>query len=368
MRAYNAYTKAAESLIFADFISISPCMKLGSFSGGLSDASYMFSPKHMNIDIPAHTNDECVTPLGITCCEPLSAQTDMSAAIFRIRLAELCREAADASPCDFNDVKSVDYNVVLALDQKFNTFRESLPAYLSLDIPHVEGAGHTKRNLQDTSIVKLATHFVILSRLCRLHRPYFMQSARNTRYSFSHRACVAAAQEMLDIRVAMEQTAGGSGVFAGFWTLLNHGFIAALILATDVSFNDASRQAQHRRKQVLDMCAAMERSLEDGFGARMEGVQRNLQTLIATVKRRKGGDTDLPASSQPVALSPVVDRMPTGPEVAAGGFDSFTDIGHLLLDFVDLVPEMDGQQWDSFFENTYEGLGQSTQPWNLRTT
>ncbi|KAJ6782705.1 hypothetical protein PWT90_07592 [Aphanocladium album] len=433
MRACSAYTKAAESLIFAGSVSITLGMKyvvtvsnlahlylhsrgmgndamrllmhciglmrlmdlarldtparkrerdengcdvleiemlrrvwLGSFGGGLSDGSYIFSPKHMNIEMPVHTNDDCVTPLGITCCQPLSVPTDMSTAILRIKLAELCREAADALPFEFGDIESVDYSVVLAIDQKFNAFRQSLPVYLSLESPMAEGGGHTKEHGQTMRIRKLGMHFVLLSRLCRLHRPYFMQSVKNPRYAFSHRACVAAAQEMLDMHVSMEQSGREFGIPGGPWTLLNHGFVAALILATDASFDDTSRQAQRRRKQVHDMCDAMERSSDDPSGAKMEGVQRNLQTLMAVIKQRKCGSHDSsleqPASSGPSVLNSVANGMPLDEHVVGGELDSFMNSGQFLLDFVELVPEVEVQEWDSFFETTYHGLWNFGQP------
>ncbi|CEJ82068.1 hypothetical protein VHEMI02159 [[Torrubiella] hemipterigena] len=107
------------------------------------------------------------------------------------------------------------------------------------------------------------------------------------------------------------------------------------------------------------MCNLMERSIDDSRSV-VVGLQHNLQTLVSTLRP---GKTDRPVVSNtllPVAHSALLAPINRSPTQAADVTLSKTvplpmefDIDQLFLDFVELVPGMDGSQWDSLFENVY---------------
>lgn len=316
----------------------------------------------MNIDLPSHVDDEYVTPEGVTNIQPLSKRTVMSTFLYRVRLATICREIVDALPSQLQDTEPADYSLILELDKKFTDFRENLPPHFVIRGTLDEEINNAVHDHSLSFVLnKFVMDFTLLIRVCRLHRPYFMLGMGDARYAYSHKACVRAAQSALDLRLAMDKVGKLTGLFTNWsWVVMHNSFIAALILATEVSYNPAAEDAERRREQVLSMCNLMERSIDES-GSVVVGLQHNLQTLVSTLRP---GKTDRPVVSNtllPVADSALLAPINQSPTQAAAdvtlsetvAMPMEFDIDQLFLDFVELAPDMDGSQWDSLFENVY---------------
>lgn len=102
----------------------------------------------------------------------------------------------------------------------------------------------------------------------------------NPRYACSHKACIGSAQKVLELRRSVDEIDSTVGLkLARFWTVMHHVFIAALVLAMDVSFNPRAPDAEARKAKVLAAYQTLEKPQQES-NCLMEGIQKNLQTNI----------------------------------------------------------------------------------------
>jgi hypothetical protein len=192
----------------------------------------------------------------------------------------------------------------------------------------------------------------------------------------------------------MDQVGDKTGYHpARFWKIMQHVYFAALTLATDVSINPDLPDVEDRKSKVLAAYRILESSKAES-NALMEGVQKNMQTLLATLEsrrprrqsersgpssKRKRADTEHEeafsdrhlfadsgkSSSAMISRefpSPMVEDRPFGDGMGEDmdspmgfGMDAFgTD--QLWTDFLAIAPEMEGQDWNFFLDNMYTGL------------
>ena len=342
--------------------------RLSAFSGGPFDGAYIVQPRFMNVDMPKNADDHLITDDEAAHDLPSSVPTSMSAFIYRIKLADVCREVVDAMPWACAQPEAVDYDLILAMDKKFQSYLDDLPEFLRLDPASIDQCRQLCNDRPMIALHRLALNFSAHSRLCRLHRHYFLDVSTNPAYLDSRSSCIRSAQTVLKLRRDMDDVAEKLGIrIAQSWIVMQHVFIAGLILAMEVSFNPSSWDAEIRKAKVMATCDILERSREES-DAVMEGVQRNLQTLLSTLHKQR------PPSEEPRAV-PVetnINSQPTisahHPTVAATeGFSSEisyethierfgdyvspmdTDNGNwdqLWSDFLAVAPELDGPQWN----------------------
>jgi hypothetical protein len=87
----------------------------------------------MAVNIPRNIDDKDLIYTNPPINRPLSEPTAMSYNIQRIKLADLCREVIDLIPISVCDTSIVDYQQVIALDQRFDAFLQELPIFLRND-------------------------------------------------------------------------------------------------------------------------------------------------------------------------------------------------------------------------------------------
>lgn len=326
----------------------------------------------MNVRLPANMDDVNVTADMIEQEVPLSVPSDMTAFIHRVRISELCREVVDALPSQFHDVEEVDYQIILEMDKKFRKFLDELPVFFRLDLESIEQSKSICRERPMIGLQRIFVNFSIHVRLCRLHRPYHLEGLTNPNYAYSHKACIGDAQRVLDLRRIMEEYGAPLGMNpTRSWIVMQHVSIAALILATDVSFNPQAENAANRKSKVLATCELLEKSIEES-GSIMEGVQRNMQTLISTLQKERSESvsqgrnttphitTDSEQPRDTVMADDVGQVLQTmggdtvGFAVGSDGFldDLVTDQSDwdkMWKDFMTIAPELDMAQWDLLF-------------------
>ena len=361
---------------------ISP--RLGAFSGGPREGVYMFQPRYMNVHYPSNTDDDLITSTGVDDY-PLSTPTSMSGFIQRLKLADLCRQIVDTMPSMFLDENEPDYESVLKMDQKLRNHLEDLPTFFQLDRLSIQESQNVCRDRPHIRWQRLGVHFSLHVRLCRLHRAYHLLGSTDPKYAYSRGTCVRSAHTVLELRRSMDDLSSQDGIKpARFWVVMQHVFIAALTLATDVSFNPGAPDADVRRTKVIAACRMLERSQEES-SALVEGIQKSMQTLLATFQESradprsssqsyngtKTGDmsssvpegvmTDQQLSTEPNSFSrheatePSVDGLIlTGTEPREGGelteTESDGSLDQLWSEFLAAAPDLDSSQWTSLLD------------------
>ncbi|KAE8343570.1 hypothetical protein BDV24DRAFT_172593 [Aspergillus arachidicola] len=325
---------------------------LNSFSGGPQEGAYFIQPKHMMVNYPTNTDDEFITPTGILQDRPLSQPSSLSAFIYRVKLATLCREVVDAMPSIWLEAQEPDYETTLALDRKFQNFLSDLPTFFKLDPGSIEQSKKICEERPYIPVQRISLHFSLHTRLCRLHRPYHLEGVTNPKYSYSHRACIQSAQRVLELRRLMDDAGARIGLKPGrFWTTNQHAFLAALILATDVSFNPDAPDAEARKAKVLAAYETLEKSMEES-SILVETIQKNMQTLMSTLHRQlprllAGGAPQNNDNSRGLQNT----SMPRRQE---------EDWDQLWSDFLAVAPELDIPQWNSLLDDMDFNFGEST--------
>lgn len=335
--------------------------RLLSFHGSPHEAAYTFHPQHMNVNLPCNTDDEFITSTGIQEDFPLSVPTSMSAFIMRVKSSSLCREVIDALPSILLDSTEPDYHTILALDAKFQDFLNELPVYFKTDPVSIEQSREICKERPTIAWQRITLHFGVHTRLCRLHRPYHLEGITNTRYAYSHKVCIQSAQTVLELRRSMDEIGLKVGLKAGrFLTVMHHVFFAALILAMDVSFNPSAPDVEDRKTKVLAAYQTLEKSKQES-NYLMEGIQKNLQTLMSTLQKNDRTAHNLHASvltstgaghSAPMQTS---STAMLAESVDSGGTltDDINEEGweQLWSEFVAIAPELDAPQWSSLLED-----------------
>ncbi|KAH8803694.1 hypothetical protein F5884DRAFT_806245 [Xylogone sp. PMI_703] len=273
---------------------------LTSFAGGPFDGTYVFHPSQMKVDYPSNVDDEFVTQDGILREFPLSTPTSMCGFVHRIKLADICREIVDSMPSVFLESNEPDYETILAFDKKLQNYLKDLPVFFKLDPVSIQQSEPICKERPIIPFKRLNVHFSVHTRLCQLHRPYHLKGMTNLKYAYSHMMCVHSAQTVLELRRSMEDVAMQAGVKpARYWRIMQHVFIAALLLATDLSFNPNGPGAESRRAQVLTAYETLERSDKEP-GARMEGLRTNMQTLMIALQKHRSEATPAQLESTPL--------------------------------------------------------------------
>lgn len=325
--------------------------RLMGFSGGHHEGAYIYQTKHMQVKYPANSDDELITPTATDIDLPSSVPTAMSGFILRVKTANLCREIVDAMPSVLLDDSGVDYDVVLAMDKKFQTLFKELPWFLKLDPENVEKSKDIIKQRPWIAFSRICGHFSLHSRLCRLHRPYHLESMTNPKYAYSHEVCIRSAQTVLDLRRQMDEVGAKIDVQPSrFWTVMQHVFVAALVLATDVSFSPDAPDAEARKAKVLMAYQTLESSKQES-STLVESIQRNLQLLMSALqKERVQQPRESIASSSGEAVSSGVFHDALRDEPLSSGMME-VDWDQLWTEFLAVAPDLDVQQWNSLLDD-----------------
>ncbi|KAI9742548.1 MAG: hypothetical protein M1818_003688 [Claussenomyces sp. TS43310] len=233
-----------------------------------------------------NVDDEFITPTGVEHDFPSSPPTSLSAFIYRVKLAEVCREIVDTMPSILLESQGLEYDIILALDNKLQAYLKQLPVFFRLDPTSIQQSQEICKERPNIAWQRIGIHFSLHTRLCRLHRPYHLEGSTNPKYAHSHIIYMRSAQTVLDLRRSMDDL----GTQVGFKPALLDSHAARLscgtILATDVSFNPNAPDAEARKAKVLAAHQTLKKSKEES-SALMEGIQRNMQTLMSTLQKQR---------------------------------------------------------------------------------
>ncbi|KAL4895272.1 hypothetical protein BDV59DRAFT_152616 [Aspergillus ambiguus] len=253
--------------------------------GGSQEGVYLIQPKQMKVDYPKNIDDVYIATDETDSGLPLMMPTSVSALIYRIRFAEICREVVDTIPAVLLEssgqaTEALDYEVILSLDMKFQLLIHALPSFFQLDPTSIQQSEGICRERPYIAWQRTMLHFSIHGRICRLHRLFHLEGIRNPKYAYSREICIRSAETVLNLRRSME----GIGALVGlqpkrFWLVMQHVFIAAIILAMDVSLNPHAPGADSRKGEVLAACQMLEKSKHESPPLK-EAIQKNTHTLL----------------------------------------------------------------------------------------
>jgi hypothetical protein len=340
--------------------------RLLAFSGGPQEGTYIFQKKHMAVQYPSNIDDGAITakfdpdraPYDLSSSVP----TTMSASIARIRLAEICEEAVNLLPFNGLDSIDLDYDTVIALDAKFQYYLQDLPSFFQLQ---PGGARDTQLCPHENSYImwqRLILHFSAHTRLCWLHRRFHLESSVNKRYAYSREAGIRSARMVLELRRLMDDAGPLVSINpCRLWSIMQHVFHAAVLLASDFSLYPTSLDATTRQQEVMAACRILEQSASE-----VDGTQRVVQKLRATLKERKLKNIPpttinpaslisrehTPGSSAATTVHSPVMQYKVEPSPLSNNSDGISPspLDKLWSEFVDAAPEMDLDLWTSLLD------------------
>ncbi|GES61319.1 Zn(II)2Cys6 transcription factor [Aspergillus terreus] len=273
--------------------------------GGPQEGVYLMQPKQMRVDYPKNIDDELIATDKTDGGLPLTMPTSASCFIYRVRFAEICREVIDTIPVVFLEssdqaTQTLDYEVILSLDMKFQLLIHGLPSFFQLDPASVQQSEGICRERPYIAWQRTMLHLSIHGRICRLHRPFHLEGIRNPKYAYSREMCIRSAEIVLNLRRSMDNIGALVGLQPKrFWLLMQHVFIAAITLAMDVSLNPQAPGADSRKSEVLAACQMLEKSKHESAPLK-EAIQRNTQTLLAILQNQQS----IPTSQRESGIGP----------------------------------------------------------------
>ncbi|KJK63877.1 Zn2-Cys6 binuclear cluster domain protein [Aspergillus parasiticus SU-1] len=257
---------------------------IASFLGFLSgpqEWTYLINPEHMKVDRPLNLDDdEFEGHSGLP--RPISTPTDMSFSLERLKLGIVCREVIDATSHEHLYGIEVSYEKILELDRKFHQALAEIPDFFRLDPTSRRRFASLYQSRPTIAWQRCLLQQGYFSRLCRLHRQFFIRGAREPLYSYSHIVCLQSARKVLEIKRIMDEdepkfTPPSSVV----WSVMHHVFMAAVILLLDVCFNWDDILAEKRKEEVLDACRMLSNAqlssslVKEGINAMMGVLQKH---------------------------------------------------------------------------------------------
>jgi hypothetical protein len=243
-----------------------------SYLGGPQEGSYLIQPSHMAVDWPANIPDEAIGSPSL----PDDVPTTMSYFIHRLKLSGWCRELTDYTCRERLDGVDIPYSKIMELDRKWNQYFKELPDFFRMDSLNYRKYAQLYKNAPHIAYQRLMIQQGYHSRLCRLHRSYFIRGARDPTYSYSHIMCMTSARRVIELKRIMDTDFPNTSSVSLAWTVIHHDFMAAVILLMDVCFNWDDILAEKRKEEVIEACRMLDRAkrssklVREGIGAMMD--------------------------------------------------------------------------------------------------
>jgi hypothetical protein len=296
----------------------------------------------MNVRRPLNIEDEDLdnSETEISLLKP----TCMSYTLHRLQLAEVCREIIDTTASDHLQGLEIPYEKILTLDRKLHDAYASVPPFFRFDQSSKREFASLYRERPEIAWQRAFIQQGYHSRLCRLHRQYFVRGAKDPRYSYSHVVSLQSARRVLEIKRIMDEE---EPIFSPnsslFWAVMHHVFMAAVILLIDVCFNWDDILAEKRKEEVLAACRMLSRAQQTSSVAR-EGINAMMDILRKHWKQERMLDA---LQSEPLVSGPDGPavghsnfHLPSGAQAEASGQDLPTTSGFGLFPLEDLWSEM----------------------------
>lgn len=256
---------------------------LGS-APGPQQGIYIISPHHMTVNYPANIDDEDFNPEG-NYAGPKTDHllTSMSFFLYRIKFAQLCREAMDTmdtlhyakTMCPSQPI----YRLVLDISDRYLSFVDELPWFFRLDGDEVKCAelAQSRPYVRQQCAVLL---YGIYSRLGRLHRPFVTRGIADPAFSTSYKIGIECAEKLLRIRRMTAQ--GQLDIFGRSRSVDQHSFNAMLLLTMDAISYPNLPNSMRRRCDIIEICHIL-KDKHIRLGQPANGISRAAQMLLEII-------------------------------------------------------------------------------------
>lgn len=312
----------------------------------------------MNVLKPRDVDDLSMGISDFGSRRQADSATDMTFFLERVKLAEICREIVDTLPSVTDDGVEQDYDVVLRLDQKLQNFDNSLPDFCRLKPENTEEFQRICQARPYFNWQRISLLLGLQARICRLHRPYHLESCRNPNYSYSRTASLSSAHKVLELRRIMDEPDTKANFRAErYWAILQHVTTAAITLAVDASFNPGAPDAEASRQNVLAAYETLNRSRRDAQSL-IQGIEKNMERVMDALQghhpytaTRTSPPTELISPSQGVESDNVLADMHESTVLGFGGNTEDVYSHQLWSDFLIAVPDLEEFDWTSLMKD-----------------
>ncbi|KAH8433906.1 Zn(II)2Cys6 transcription factor [Aspergillus melleus] len=285
------------------------------FLSGPQEWTYQIYPTHMSVNQPRNVDDEALEKNPSLASSPKSVPTDMSFTLERLKLSFVIRDIIDKIAYEQLNGLEIDYSKILELDRKIHQALSEVPEFFRLDPGSRRRFANLYKERPTLAWQRCVLQQAYYSRICRLHRQFFIRGAREPTYSYSHVICLQSARKVLEIkRIMDEEEPKFTPPSSVVWSVMHHIFMAAVILLLDVCFNWDDILGDKRKEEVLDACRILSKAQQSSCLVK-EGIQAMMNILQKHWKNDKlavPGGTQL---NQPSSLVVGPAEDPTQPVI-----------------------------------------------------
>ncbi|KAL4966158.1 uncharacterized protein BDV14DRAFT_208395 [Aspergillus stella-maris] len=358
-----------------DIASFDWCL---GFLSGPQEWTYLVNPAFMHTDKPSNLDDPEV---GYLPSKPASTPTAMSYFLERLKLAETCRHIIDTlSPYQLSG-KEPEYALILDLDRKMHQAREAAPDFFCLAPASRQKYANLYHQRPTLSWQRCLLQQAWYSRLCRLHRPFFIRGARDPTYAYSYVSGLSAARKVLQIkRIMDEEEPRFEPYSSSIWCVVHQVFMAVVMLVLDVCYNKDDLLDEKRREEALDAVRMLRRAqqssalVKEGIDAMMGVLGRHYRSAPGNggFPSELGALENHGLAPPPVAVSgapvhPPADRNAESHSINGeleNGTDDAKDLEEIWAELIDNGGNLDFEMddWTGLFtdlNHTASGVGHS---------
>lgn len=298
---------------------------------------------------------------------PPSQPTTMSYYIQRVKLADICRSVVDVMPLSSIDLTTLDYQEVIQLDSKFQTFFEELPIFLRTDENSRRQTEHIARQYPHLRTQRCILGMVARTRRCKVHQPFLIRRSVESHYTYSRDISLKSARSVIRLMRLFQResdTAFTSNIKLFRMTgVVHHVFMATIVLVMDLCFNKSDDDTE-RKAEVMEACKVLEETgsqspLARGFLDSLMGVLRKHKVRLHNLPGDNVDNTSLInatalSGSQNILQIPAASQMQQLPSSFLPQDNSqnyLSAFDEIWKDYVELGPNMDMPEWDSLFSD-----------------
>ncbi|EXJ59621.1 hypothetical protein A1O7_03767 [Cladophialophora yegresii CBS 114405] len=274
-----------------------------ALSGGPQEGTYFVQPRHMRVNMLRNVDDDDLVRDNPTVDKPLSQPTVMSYYIQRIKLADICRDVIDVMPLTSFELGTVNYQDVINLDRRFETFFRKLPSFFKIDERHIRESEHIMRQRPHMQIQRYVLGMIGLTRRCKLHQPFLIRRSVEHHYDYSRQISLESARSVIRMEDLLRHEGEEDFVTmsAKHTGVIYHIFMATIVLVMDLCFNRVTEGEDDvaRKAEVVAAC----KMLEDGK-AESAMASNFLDSLMDVLRKHKVRLHNNNNARPPVAAAP----------------------------------------------------------------
>ncbi|KAL2870561.1 Zn(II)2Cys6 transcription factor [Aspergillus lucknowensis] len=284
------------------------------FLSGPQEWTYLVNPRFMHTNRPANFDDSAV---GSRAQQSGTAPTEMTYFLERLRVSDGCRSIVDGISAEQLSGEEVDYAKILDLDRELHQAQSEVPDFFRLDSACRKRFRALYQERPTLAWQRCILQQAYYSRLCRLHRPFFIRGARDAKYAYSHVVGMSSARKVLEIkRIMDEEEPRFPPSTAVIWSMMHHVFMAAVMLLLDVCYNADDILVEKRKEEVLDACRMLSKAQQSSSLVK-EGIDAMMSVLRGHYKCGKPIANRVPETEeQAEGIAPTLPRVSQHPDQA----------------------------------------------------